>query len=89
MYASKVLFVSLSLLAGIVTATDFCCEDKLINDPSDICPGNAFCCDKNTDADSGRGCDKNKNFPTGKSIVLFSNAPCTTSSNADGTVSCN
>ncbi|WDK22431.1 hypothetical protein CGRA01v4_13721 [Colletotrichum graminicola] len=89
MHASKVLFISLSLLAGLVAADDFCCEDKLIADPSDTCTGNAFCCDENSDADSGSGCDKNKKFPTGKSIVEFSNFGCKTSGGANGTISCN
>ncbi|KAK2005523.1 hypothetical protein LZ32DRAFT_672845 [Colletotrichum eremochloae] len=87
MYASKVLFASLSLLAGLVAADDFCCEDKLIADPSDTCSGNAFCCDKNSNADIGRGCDKDKEFPTGKSIVEFSSFGCKTSSGASGTIS--
>ncbi|WDK10895.1 hypothetical protein CGRA01v4_02174 [Colletotrichum graminicola] len=91
MHALTVLFASLSLLTGLVAAQgipggDLCCGDPL-NDPKSICPGASFCCDGNSDADVGTGCDKNKDFPIGRSFSGFGTGSCT-SGHSNGTVVC-
>ncbi|KAK2009012.1 hypothetical protein LZ32DRAFT_435179 [Colletotrichum eremochloae] len=69
MHASKVLFTSLSLIAGLVAADDVCC-DRGTADIDSTCKNlnlSAFCCSF-VNADIGSGCDRNDAFPVGRNI---------------------
>ncbi|KDN71578.1 hypothetical protein CSUB01_12168 [Colletotrichum sublineola] len=93
MHASKILFTSLSLLAGLAAAQgvpggDICCSDAQ-SAPAGTCTSGktAFCCDLSTNADIGSGCDNNKDFPNGKAFNGISSTSCT-SGGSSGTFMC-
>ncbi|KAK1996794.1 hypothetical protein LX36DRAFT_101491 [Colletotrichum falcatum] len=87
MHASTVLFASLSLLAGLVAA-DNCCNNGT-PDPSNTCVSrnlNSFCC-SNINADVGRGCDGNADFPTGRAAGAAGLGSCKSGSST-GIIAC-
>ncbi|EFQ36856.1 uncharacterized protein GLRG_12002 [Colletotrichum graminicola M1.001] len=91
MHASTVLFVSLSLLAGQVLATGRCCNGGT-DDFQNFCKSsnlNSFCC-TTRDPNSGRGCDGDTEFPTGRDTKIdgVPFAPSCTSGGQTGFVAC-
>ncbi|KAK2022282.1 hypothetical protein LX32DRAFT_645635 [Colletotrichum zoysiae] len=94
MHALTVLFTSMSLLAGLAAGQgipqgDICCGQP-IPDTNKSCTGRtAFCCDHDTNANIGSGCDKNTDFPIGRfpQGFIFPASTCQ-SGNSQGTVTC-
>ncbi|KAK1566375.1 uncharacterized protein LY79DRAFT_572211 [Colletotrichum navitas] len=91
MHALTIFFASLSLLAGLaatqgIPGGDLCCGNP-IDDPNKSCPGTTFCCDTGSNANIGRGCDDNKDFPVGRSFSGFGVGSCK-SGGSTGTVVC-
>ncbi|KAK1954720.1 hypothetical protein LY78DRAFT_593708 [Colletotrichum sublineola] len=93
MHALKILFSSLYLLAGLAAGYIHCCNSGT-DDVDDFCDSQStlnhkvlsFCCDT-TDANHGRGCDGNKNFPTGTNTSAAADLSCQ-SGGATGFIAC-
>ncbi|KAK1993210.1 hypothetical protein LX36DRAFT_586859 [Colletotrichum falcatum] len=76
MHASTVFFATLSLLAGLVAAADYatCCDGGIQDPTGDHCSklGQlSYCCDPNDDANHGRGCDDNHEYPIGRVVTSY------------------